>query len=371
VHVGLNLVFLVPGEVGGMETYARELIAALARERRDVRLTAFLGRDAAGLPLPAGVERVEVPVSARSRPQWVWGEQRHLPPLAARAGVDLLHSLATTAPGWGRFRRITTVHDLHYRVVPDAHFGVRGLAMRMLVPLAAWRSHRVIAISRATARDVERHLHVPRERIDVVHEGFGVSPAGAATPPDALRARLGLGERRVVLSVSAKRPHKNLARLLEALAAIDATRRPALVLPGYRTPYEDELRALAARLGVDGDVRFEGWVGAADLEGLYALADAFVFPSLHEGFGLPVLEAMARGVPVACADRASLPEVAGDAALLFDPEDVGAITRAMEALLGDGDLAARLRRAGPERAARFTWAAAARGTLEAYERALA
>jgi glycosyltransferase involved in cell wall biosynthesis len=125
-----------------------------------------------------------------------------------------------------------------------------------------------------------------------------------------------------------------------------------------------------AKLGIGDDVRLLGWVSEAEIEALYAASRFFVFPSLYEGFGLPVLEAMQRGVPVACSDRSSLPEVAGDAALLFDPESVEAIAGAMERLMSDADEAERLRRAGLERARRFTWDETARLTAESYERAL-
>jgi glycosyltransferase involved in cell wall biosynthesis len=185
-----------------------------------------------------------------------------------------------------------------------------------------------------------------------------------------LRARRGLGDRPVVLSVSAKRPHKNLLRLLDALALLAGERRPVLVLPGYPTWHERELRERAASLGVAGDVRFLDWVRDEELEGLYATAGAFVFPSLYEGFGLPVLEAMRRGVPVACSDRSALPEVAGDAALLFDPERPAEIATAIERMLTDENQADRLREAGRRQAARFTWEATARETLRSYERAL-
>ncbi len=371
MHVGLNLVFLVPGEQGGLEVYARELLRALPAARPDLRLTAFVNREARA----AGGEWevadvVEVPVHARNRVEWVRGEQQLLPGLARRAGVDLVHSLASTAPVRGRFRRVVTIHDLHYRVVPEAHFGLLGLGMRVLVPLAARRSHRVIVDSQATATDVRRYLSVPDDRLDVVPLGVGTTPAGNPEREAVLRERHGFGDRRVLLSVSAKRPHKNLVRLIEALAAIDAERRPVLVIPGYPTPHERELRERAAQLHVLDDVRFLDWVSGAQLEGLYALAAAFVFPSLHEGFGLPVLEAMRRGVPVACSNASSLPEVAGDAALLFDPRDTPAITAAIERLLGDGTLAARLRAAGTEQAARFTWEATARGTAASYDRAM-
>ena len=166
-----------------------------------------------------------------------------------------------------------------------------------------------------------------------------------------MRARFGLGERRVLLSLSAKRPHKNLLALIGALALIPAEGRPVLVLPGYPTAHEDELRERARALGVDGDVRFPAGSRPRSSRGCGRSRDAFVFPSLYEGFGLPVLEAMARGVPVACSNASSLPEVAGDAALLFDPRDEPAIAEALARLLGDaGARASACARAGVARA---------------------
>jgi glycosyltransferase involved in cell wall biosynthesis len=373
VHVGLNLIYLVPGETGGMETYARELIPALLAERPDLQLTAFVNREAAAAkegPWHDLVTAVTVPVRARRRSEWVRGEQQLLPGIAARHGVDLLHSLASTAPAWGRFRRVVTINDVIYRIYPEAHFGLRSLAMRALVPLAARRSHRIIAPSNSTRDDLVRLLRVSRDKIDVVPDGVGIT--GATTPlnEQEIRSRHDLGERPFVLTFSAKRPHKNLRRLLDALALIPRERRPALVLPGYATPHEDELRRRVAELGIESDVRLAGWVPAEELEGLYRAAACFVFPSLYEGFGLPVLEAMARGVPVACSARASLEEVAGDAALLFDPERAESIAEAIETLLSDPSEAERLRSAGIEQAQRFNWSTTARETLASYQRAL-
>jgi glycosyltransferase involved in cell wall biosynthesis len=367
MHVGFNLVFMVPGQTGGMEVAARALIPALRDAAPGARFTAFVNREAAGEDV--GVETVVVPVEATSRVEWVRGEQQLLPGLARRAGCDVVHSLASTAPAHGRFVRVTTIHDLNYLLVPDAHFGLRGLGMRVLVPLAARRSHRVVADSESTRRDLVERLRLPAGKIDVVPLGLGRPATEAPTPAAELRGRYRLDDRPLVLSLSAKRPHKNLRGLLDALGRIPPERRPLLVLPGYPTPHEEELKAHAAALGVDGDVRFPGWTSAADVEGLFALCAAFVFPSFYEGFGLPVLEAMARGVPVACSDRASLPELAGDAALLFDPDDPAAIAAAIERLLGDPAEAQRLRAAGRVRAARFSWARAAELTLATYERA--
>ncbi len=183
-----------------------------------------------------------------------------------------------------------------------------------------------------------------------------------------LRGRLGLGERTVVLSLSAKRPHKNLVALIGAMARIPAERRPLLVLPGYPTAHEAELRERALAVGAREDVRFLDWLSGEEFEGLWRVAGAFVYPSLYEGFGLPVLEAMARGVAVACSNASSLPEVAGDAALMFDPHDEGAIARAIERLLSDPAEAERLRGRGLERVREFTWGRTARLTLESYRR---
>jgi glycosyltransferase involved in cell wall biosynthesis len=373
MHVGLNLVFLVPGATGGMEIYARELIPELVAAAPDVRFTTFVNREAAAAadgPWGELIPMVTVPVNAGNRVEWVRGEQLLLPRLAARAGVDLLHSLASTAPTWGRFRRVVTIHDLSYHVVPEAHLGLLGLGMRVLVPLAAHRSHRVIVDAASTRDELERVLRISPAKVDVVPLGLGAGPRVAPMPVDTLRARLGAGDRPIVLCVAAKRPHKNLLRLVAALALIPAERRPVLVLPGYPTAHEDDLRRRATDLGVEADVRLLGWVAADELEGLYAVAACFVFPSLNEGFGLPVLEAMARGLPVACSGRGSLAEVAGDAALRFDPESEPAIAAAIERLLEDPAESERLRAAGLDRVKQFSWTATAAGTLAAYERTL-
>ncbi len=371
-HVGLNLIFLVPGETGGMEVVARELIPALLDQApAGMRFTAFVNREAAADDGPWGelLPSVTVPVNARERVQWVLGEQTLLPLLAARAGVELVHSMASTAPLWGRFRRVVTVHDLIYARFPDAHTGIRDKGMRVLVPSAARRSDRVIADSHSTREDLVELLGLARDRIDVVPLGLGAVRREQPLPERDVRTHLELGERAVVLSLSAKRPHKNLLALIGALAQIAPERRPVLVIPGYPTAHESELRARAAALGIAGDLRFPAWLSNAELEGLWSITRAFVFPSLYEGFGLPVLEAMARGVPVACSNASSLPEVAGEAALLFDPHDQAAIASAISRLLSDETLRARLQARGVARARQFTWERTARLTLESYARA--
>jgi glycosyltransferase involved in cell wall biosynthesis len=357
--------------MSGLETYARELTTALLDERPGLRITAFVNREAAAdRTWGELVPTVTVPVYGRRRADWVRGEQVLLPRRAERTGVDIVHSLAGTAPAWGAFKRVVTIHDVIYKLHPEAH-GWRTLALRVLIPLAARRSDRVVVPSESTQRDLERLLHVPPEKVDVVPNGIGATPVENWPSAEEVRQRHDLGTGPFLLTVSLKRPNKNLTRLLDALALIPSVRRPLLALAGHTTPYERTLQKHAERIGVAPQTRFLPWIPAEELEGLYRAATAFVFPSLYEGFGLPVLEAMSRGVPVSCSNRGALAEVADAAALTFDPEDARAIATAIETLISDEDERTRLARAGLENAARFSWAETARKTLASYESVLA
>jgi glycosyltransferase involved in cell wall biosynthesis len=367
-RVGLNLLFLVPGETGGTEIYARSLIPRLAEARPDVELVAFVNEEAAGLELD-GAETIEVPVRGRSRARRVLAEQLRLPRLVRRHQIDLLHSLGSSAPAWPHAPSVVTIHDVIYRREPEAHTRAMRLGMRLVVPAAARSATRVITVSHAAAADIAELLRVPPERIDVIPEAGKVP--GPATDEETVRRRFELGDAPVVLSVSARRPHKNLPRLLQAFARIDHDPPPVLVVPGYATSFEDPIRAEATRLGIADRARFLDWVSDEDLEGLYASALCFVFPSLAEGFGLPVLEAMQRGLAVACSNASSLPEVAADAARYFDPLSVDEIAAAIEELIGSPERRAELARAGIERSRTFSWERAARETAESYERAWA
>jgi glycosyltransferase involved in cell wall biosynthesis len=373
LKVGLNLLHLVPGNTGGSEIYARRLIPALLEASGDLELVAFASREGApslrGEPWTRSVSVIELPVRATSRARRVLAEQTLLPLAARRAGVDMLHNLFTTAPVLLRVPQVTTIHDLIYKRFPEAHAGPHSLGMSALVPLAARRSRRVIAVSRATRNDVVELLDVDPGKIDVIYEGPGSRPSADPEPEDALRRRYSLGDAPIVLSVSAHRPHKNIERLIDAMTRIEGS--AILVIPGYATRWEEDLRAHARRVGASERVRFLGWISDRELEGLYQAAICLAFPSLAEGFGLPVLEAMMCGLPVACSDAASLPEIAGEAALYFDPLDTGAIAEAVATLLRDADLRERLAAAGRERAAGFTWPRAAAETVVCYERALA
>ncbi|MFT4049385.1 MAG: glycosyltransferase family 1 protein [Solirubrobacterales bacterium] len=373
-RIGLNLLYIVPGKVGGTEIYARELIGELAAKRPDTEFIAYCGVEAAG-PLeaqgwPANVRVKRLPVRCSIKPLRILAEQLLLPLAAAKDGIRLLHSLGTTGVAFSRGRRVVTVHDLIFHHFPDTFPGPAQKGLELLVPLGARRSRRVLADSQATKDDLIETYAIAAEKIDVVYLGLGFREPDRITPAEQLRARFELDDRPVVLCVAAALAHKNIPRLFEAFAGLKASPEPLLVVVGHAGLEMDNLKSLAADLGIGERVRFTGWIETEELEGLYRLATCFAYPTLREGFGLPVLEAMQRGTPVACSNTSSVREVAGEAAVTFDPTDVEAIRAAIDSLLADQDLRAQMIERGRPRAAEFTWQRCADETLAAYEAAL-
>ncbi len=262
---------------------------------------------------------------------------------------------------------VLTVHDLIFRHLPEHHKTLNRWYLNWTMPLYCRRADRIITISHATRRDLIAAYDVPPAKITVIHEA--ADPRFRPQPPEAVeavRTRYDLPAR-YLLSVGTIEPRKNLARLLEAFETLHAEGlTDALVVVGGRGWLYDDFFARLERSPAREAVLFPGYVPDADLPPIYAGAQALAFPSLYEGFGLPVLEAMACGTPVACSNTSSLPEVAGDAALLFDPRDVTAITRALRRLLSDDALHADLRQRGLDRAATFSWDRVAAETEAVY-----
>jgi glycosyltransferase involved in cell wall biosynthesis len=343
----------------------RRLVPALLAASDGLRLTLFAGSEAypslLAEPWAREATIVRVPVQARSRARRVLAEQTLLPRAVRRVRVDILHNTLNTAPALPGVPQVTTIHDVIYKRFPETA-GRLNVGVALLVPVAARRSRLVLTDSKASKEDIVKFLGVEPMRVVVAPLGPGLPEPDKPLPEAELRRRLGLGEAPIVVTVAAKRPHKNLNRLLDAFGRLDTD--AVLVVPGFETTFEAELKQRAGS-----GVRFLGWVDDLTLDGLYRAATCLVLPSLAEGFGLPVLEAMARGTQVACSDISPLREVAGDAALYFDPHDPAAITRAIEICLEDEELRARLRAAGFERTRLFTWSRAAEATFECYERA--
>ncbi len=294
-------------------------------------------------------------------------EQTELPRLIRSLRPDVVHLPYNVRPYRQSLPNVLTLFDVIPRRFP-ADYSLRARWTIELVQRLALRSAtRFVAISQAAAADFTTLYGVSAAAITVTPLAadplFAPQPAAAVA---ALRQRLHLPDR-YLLYLGSNKPHKNLPRLIRAFAAA-TPQAPGtdLVIAGAWDPRSPEARQLVVELGLEDAVRFLPNVSNADLPALYAGATAFVFPSLYEGFGLPVLEAMACGTPVACSNTSSLPEVAGEAAVLFDPMDVNEMATAIVRLLDDEGLRERLRERGRQQAARFTWQRTAELTLIAY-----
>jgi glycosyltransferase involved in cell wall biosynthesis len=380
LRVGLNLAYLVE-DSGGSGTYARRLLPELLRAEPGIELTAWIGTTApawlAHEPWAGEVRWIRLPVPGIGTPWHLWHELAGTGLDARRRRLDVVHGLANLGPlvhpGVAAVVTILDVIWIHHPKATDARFRA---VMGTLAPAVGRASDRVIAISEAARDDISQTLRLDPEKFDVTPLGIASPPQRRAAPDAATtRERLGLGPEPIALCVAAKRAHKNLHGLIRGFASLpDAGEggeaSAQLVLPGSPNAYEQELRALARELGVERSVRFPGWISDEDLEDLYAIAACFVLPTLQEGFGLPVLEAMARGVPVACSDIPALREIVGSSALLFDPLDPAAIATAIRRLTSEPGLAADLVRSGRERCRLFTWERTARATLDSYRHAL-
>jgi glycosyltransferase involved in cell wall biosynthesis len=374
LRLGINLLYLAPGETGGTEVYARHLVPELAALRPGEPISLFVAHELADelkrKPWCDEQRVVELPVSGRTRVRRVGAEQTLLPLAVRRAKVTVLHSLATTAPAIVPAKNVVTLHDLTYKRFPETHKGMLARGMSLLVPLAARRSTRIIASANAVRDDLVEFLGTPPDKIDVVYHGPGAEPTAAPTGEEELRERLGLGTAPIVFSPSAKRAHKNLSRLIDAFGRIRASPEPTLVIPGYATGMEGRLQDDAEAAGVADRVRFTGWLSQEDFEGLYRAAAFTAFPSLAEGFGFPVVEAMRRGAPVMISNVPTLVEVAAGAGLVVDPLSADDMASGMERLLADDQLRDRLRQLGLERVKELSWRRTAELTLASYRRAL-
>jgi glycosyltransferase involved in cell wall biosynthesis len=361
-NIGINALYLIPGGVGGTETYLRELLPALAAIDTSNQYFVFTNRETSAelVPRQANFHRKKQAVPARFRPARILWEQTILAVEAARYRLDVLLSAGMTAPVVCPCRSITVFHDLQHKRHPEYFRWFDLPFWRLLLWAAAHRSQRLIAISEATRADLIHYYHLAGNRVTVVPHGVAERFFTLGREyhfPVAEPARWP-----ILLCVSTLHPHKNLERLIRAYARKPRTER--LVLAGMRGFHTGAVEAMIEELGVGHSVRLTGWIPREEMYQLFAQARAFVFPSTFEGFGMPVLEALAAGIPTACSDIPPLREVAGDAALFFDPLDEDAIAGALERITYDEPLRARLVQAGPERARPFTWERAARQTLD-------
>lgn len=368
LRIGVNALYLIPGGVGGTEIYLRSLLRALGDVDPENRYIVYTNRETDGSLIPdaANFAMSPQPIHARNRPARIGWEQSGLPRRVARDRIDVLFNPGFTCPILAPCPNVTVFHDLQHKRHPE-HFRRLDLPFwRMLLYGAARRSAELIAVSEETRCDLLRYYPLREDRITVVPHGvderfFEIGRQRGERLPEPF-----------LLCVSTLHPHKNLARLVRAFEAFRAQNpRYRLVIAGLRGFYTEELERLIAALKLEDAVRLTGWIPREDLYQLFLEATAFLYPSTFEGFGMPVLEALAAGIPAACSKIEPLRSIAGEAALQFAPEDEGAIADAMRRLTCDEALREELKVKGPQRAALFSWRTAAQSTVAVLTRAAA
>jgi len=359
LRIGVNALYLIPGGVGGTEIYLRSLLRALAEIDAVNRYFVFLNAETGPDLVPSATTWTAAPLGLRAvnRPARIFCEQTKLPLEAQRLRLDVLFNPGFTAPVFSPCPSVTVFHDLQHKRQPENFRWFDLPFWRALLYAAAHRSRHLLADSEATREDLIRFYNLASEKITVAP--LGVDPIFFEI---ASRRR----PEPFFLTVSTLHPHKNLDRLIRAFAQFHETRPDfSLIIAGLRGFHTAPLESLRASLGLENAVRFTGWIPREELHDLFARAFAFFYPTTFEGFGLPVLEALAAAVPTACSNIQPVSGIAGDAALQFDPYDESAILDTMRRIACDEQLRARLSESGPIQAAKFSWRETARLTLEA------
>lgn len=346
---------------GGTSRYTTSLVRGMARLGEGGELLVLEARSAHnGAAWPEGVARAKLATPPHHRL-----EQVALPLELLRLKLDLLHSTDFIPPFRRTCRSVITIHDLAFVRYPHL-LTPESERYYSQVHKAVRSADATIAVSEATKRDILELLEADESKVHVVYEAASDDCIPLSKDEvDRQRARLGLPER-FILFVGTIEPRKNLPTLLKAFAGVWREQRVPLLVAGRKGWLYEEVFRARDSLGLGEEVRFVGPVEAEDLVYYYNAAECLVLPSLYEGFGLPVLEAMACGTPVIVSNVSSLPEITGDAGLTFEPDDVEGLAGALNRVLSDEKLKTELRGKGIQRAAQFSWERAARETLGVY-----
>lgn len=357
----------------GVSNYTERLLLHLGQVDRINQYTVFttrgLGRADLQLPENFRIRPSLIPtINPRVRVPW----EQFVAPLALRAlGADLYHGVLNVMPLAGSVPAVVTIHDLSPFLFPQTFRRVNRAYTRWAIKVACRHARQLIAVSEFTKQEIVRWLHVPAERITVTHNGVDARFA----PPDpaalaAFRQRAGLPEQ-FLLFIGTLEPRKNLPTLLDAYARIAKDTSVPLIIGGGKGWLYDQIFAKAEQLNLGDRIRFAGYIDDADLPLWYAAATVFTLPSLYEGFGIPLIEAMACGTPVIASTSSSLPEIVGDAGILVSPTDADALGAAMLQLLQSPELRADLRERGLLQARRFSWQTMAQRTVDVYRKVAA
>lgn len=368
MKIGINALYLLPGRVGGSETYIRNLVKWLPVVDRESEYLVFINEESRGVfdPPAPGVTIVACPVRASNRPQRIIWEQFSLPAQMKRRGIDILLSAGMTAPFRCPATSVLMLFDLQHINHPGNFPWYYLPFLRSIIYSSARSADGVLTLSRQVKNDIIRSYHLSPDSINVTHLAVDHDAFTLHGHPDkgTVKARYGLPDRFILYAASSL-PHKNHERLFQAFRQVrDRIPGLKLVLTGARDKGEGTLLHKIQAAGIAQDVLLLGWLPFEDVPSIYRASEAFVFPTLHEGFGLPILEAMACGIPVVCSKIEPLLEVAGDAALFVDPYAPDAIAAGIFSALSGGTMRDMLVQQGLARAKKFTWESTARSTLQ-------
>lgn len=366
--VGLNLLYLLPGEVGGTESYARGLLEGAASNPQGHRFVVFVNNQARDWALPDSphIQRIQCQVDAKDRRGRYWFEQVHLPRKVAAAGIEVLHSAGYVGPIYAPCPHVITLHDVNFIGHGSAMRWRKRIALGAAIWVTTHACDHVITVSKFSRQEALRHLKLAPDKVTAVHSAAGLG-LGAGNGQAVAGRR---NTQPYILALGSQSPHKNLPRLVRAFHKIRDLIPHHLVIAGHE-PNDKAFRNAMAECNISGRIDITGYVDDETLRRYMTSADLFVFPSLYEGFGLPVLEAQALGTAVICSSRASLPEVAGRGAAYFDPESEAEIAQTIIRVLHDDVVRRSLIAAGYENARMFSWKRTVQETLAVYQKVLA
>lgn len=373
MNIGINLLFLIPGKVGGTEIFARNIISELSKIDKKNNYFLYLNDENLNLfkDLPKNFNIVHCKFNAIKRFKRVIWEQLVLPFQCYFNKIDVLHSLGYTAPIITHCPKVTSIYDLNYHFFPEDFTFANLFVFKILIPLVAFTSKKIIVHSHKTKRDMISVFKLPANRIAVEYGGVSSSFYKKYTKKQVIDK---LKRYKVlypfIFSAATSHPHKNLKSLVMAYKYLvnKYNIKHKLLLLGFSGRGQGELESLLSDEALKNRVIFTGWVDPSDMPFFYKAADVFVFPSLYEGFGLPIVESMAAGVPLITSKASCIPEIVDKGGLIVNTRDINELAEAIRKVINNKKISNKLIKLGIERSRIFDWAKLAKFNLDLYEK---